>query len=261
MLSRSTQTPRRDQHAAATPAVSLIVPVRNEAGNILVLVAEIERAMEGREDFELIFVNDGSTDMTAAEIDALMSRRPWVREIRHALSCGKSAALRTGARAARAPVIVTLDGDCQNDPSYVPALLAELAAGGPRRGLVSAQRRGRQDTGFKKLQSRIANAVRRAILRDGTRDAGCGMQAIRREVFLSLPYFDGLHRFLPVLVRRDGLEVGYVDVVDRPRLAGTTKYGLWDRLWVGIYDLVGVAWLVRRSRQVPDIVEVHRDAG
>ncbi len=148
MLTRPTPVPTRYDSLANAPAVSLVVPVRNEAGNVLVLAAEIERAMDGHCDFELIFVNDGSTDMTAAEIDALMRRRPWVREIRHACSCGKSAALRTGARTARAAVIVTLDGDCQNDPSYVPAMLAELEAGGPRRGLVSGQRLGRKDTGF-----------------------------------------------------------------------------------------------------------------
>jgi dolichol-phosphate mannosyltransferase len=258
---RPNSNAQRYDSPATGPAVSLVVPARNEAGNILVLAAEVEQALAGRCEFELIFVNDGSTDMTAVEIGAVSRRRPWVREIRHANSCGKAAALRTGVRAARAPVIVALDGDCQNDPAYLPAMLAELEAGGPRRGLVSGQRIGRKDTGFKKLQSRIANRVRRAILRDGTRDAGCGMQAIRREVFLSLPYFDGLHRFLPVLVRREGFDVGYVDVVDRPRLAGTTKYGLWDRLWVGLYDLVGVAWLVRRSTQIPEFAEVPPDAG
>ena len=156
-----------------------------------------------------------------------------------------------GVAHARAPVAVTLDGDGQNDPAFIPALLKVLEAGAPRVGLVAGQRVGRKDTGFKKFQSRIANGVRGAVLRDGTRDTGCGLKAFRRDVFLALPYFDGLHRFLPALVRREGYEIGYVDVVDRPRRAGVSNYGLWDRLWVGILDLAGVWWLIRRKRRVP----------
>ena len=144
-----------------------------------------------------------------------MASRPWLRQIKHAASCGQSAAVRTGVRHARAPVVVTLDGDGQNDPAFIPALLAALAAAAPRIGLVAGQRVGRKATGFKKLQSRIANGVRSAVLRDGTRDTGCGLKAFRRDLFLALPYFDGLHRFLPALVRREGYEIGYVDVVDR----------------------------------------------
>src|SRR6202035_1517909 len=176
-------------------------------------------------------------DATAGQLSALMASRPGLRTIRHAVSCGQSAAIRTGVIHARAPIVVTLDGDGQNDPAFIPALIRALAAGTPGVGLVAGQRIGRQATGFKKLQSRIANAVRGAILRDGTRDSGCGLKAFRRDVFLALPYFDALHRFLPALVRREGYEVGYVDVVDRPRLHGGSNYGLWDRLWVGILDL------------------------
>jgi hypothetical protein len=126
---------------------------------------------------------------------------------------------------------------------------------------VAGQRVGRKATGFKKLQSRIANGVRGAVLRDGTRDTGCGLKAFRRDVFLVLPYFDGLHRFLPALVRREGYDIGYVDVVDRPRHAGTSNYGMWDRLWVGILDLMGVWWLIRRRRNVPRVLEVKRAGG
>jgi len=241
--------------SAAVPAVSVVVPVRNEAGNIAPLVAEIESAMKDR-SFELIYVNDGSRDGTEAELRQLMVQRPWLRQIRHAQSCGQSAAVRTGATMARAPVMVTLDGDGQNDPAYIPELIDALAAGAPRVGLVAGQRIGRKATGFKRLQSSIANSARAAVLHDGTRDTGCGLKAIRRDVFLSLPYFDGLHRFLPALVRSSGYDIGYVDVVDRPRLHGMSNYGMWNRLWIGIFDLAGVWWLMRRSKRVPLAEEV-----
>src|SRR5579872_1510482 len=237
------------------PAVSVVVPVRNEAGNIAPLIAEIADALKGRK-FEIVFVNDGSTDATERELRDLMDGRPWLRQIRHARSCGQSAAVRTGAAMARAPIIVTLDGDGQNDPAFVPALIAALEVGGPRLGLVAGQRVGRKASEFKRWQSRIANAVRRAVLEDGTRDTGCGLKAFRRELFLALPYFDGLHRFLPALVRREGFDIGYVDVVDRPRHHGTSNYGMWDRLWVGILDLAGVWWLIRRKKRIPQVEEV-----
>ena len=213
-------------------------------------------AMNGRWSFELVFVNDGSTDDTGVILRRLMAERPWVRQINHAATCGKAAAVRTGVAAARAPLIVTLDGDCQNDPSFIPAMVRALETGGARVGLVAGQRVGRRDSRFKRLQSRIANAVRGAILRDGTRDTGCGLKAFRRETFLALPYFDGVHRFLPALVRRDGYEVAYVEVIDRPRLHGRSNYGFWDRLWVGILDLAGVWWLIRRRKRIPRIAEV-----
>ena len=245
---------------AAPPAVSVIVPVRNEAANIAPLVAEIAAALHGRWAFEIVYVDDGSDDGTGAALDALMRVHPWLRRLRHAHACGQSAAVRTGVAAARAPLVATLDGDGQNDPKFIPEMLALLTAEGTRVGLVAGQRVGRRDTGFKRLQSRIANAVRGAVLRDGTRDTGCGLKAFRRDLFLALPYFDGLHRFLPALVRREGFEIGYVEVVDRPRRAGVSKYGLWDRLWVGILDLAGVWWLIRRRRRLPEVTEVSRDA-
>jgi dolichol-phosphate mannosyltransferase len=236
------------------PAVSVVIPVRNEAGNIAPLTAEIATALAGR-SFEVVYVNDGSTDGTAEELDRLRREHAWLRHVRHASSCGQSAALRSGVAAARAPVIVTLDGDGQNDPSFLPRLIESLAQGAPRVGLIAGQRVGRKAPAFKRLQSRIANGVRGAILRDGTRDTGCGLKAFPRELFLMLPYFDGLHRFLPALVKREGREIGYVDVVDRPRLTGTSNYGMWDRLWIGILDLAGVWWLIRRRRRVPETSE------
>jgi dolichol-phosphate mannosyltransferase len=237
------------------PAVSVVVPVRNEAGNIALLVAEIAKALEGQWSFEVVYVDDGSTDGTEAELKRLMTQHTWLRRVRHKQSCGQSAAVRTGVAAARAPIVATLDGDGQNDPAFVPALVRALEAGNPRVGLVAGQRVGRKSSGFKKLQSRIANAVRGAVLRDGTRDTGCGLKAFRRAVFLGLPYFDGLHRFLPALIRREGFDIGYVDVVDRPRAHGVSNYGLWDRLWIGILDLAGVWWLIRRKKRIPEISE------
>jgi glycosyltransferase involved in cell wall biosynthesis len=241
----------------APPVVSVVVPVRNEAGNVAPLVQEIEAALANLASFEIIYVNDGSTDGTQAELRQLMASRPWLRQVAHAESCGQSAAVRTGVQHARAPIVATLDGDGQNNPAFIPAMIKVLEAGAPRVALVAGQRVGRKDTGFKKFQSRIANGVRGAVLRDGTRDTGCGLKAFRRDVFLSLPYFDALHRFLPALVRRDGYEVGYVDVIDRPRHAGVSNYGMWDRLWVGILDLAGVWWLVRRRKRVPKATEIR----
>lgn len=240
---------------APEPTVSVVVPVRNEAGNIAPLVAEIAAALSDRA-FEIVYVNDGSSDATAQELQALMAERPWLRQIRHRQSCGQSAAVRTGVAMSRAPIVVTLDGDGQNDPAFIPALIARLEAGGSRLGLVAGQRVGRRTTGFKRIQSRVANRVRAAVLNDGTRDTGCGLKAFRRDLLLALPYFDALHRFLPALVRREGFDVGYVDVVDRPRRHGSSNYGLWDRLWVGILDLGGVWWLIRRRKRVPEAEEV-----
>jgi len=240
---------------ANDPAVAVVVPVRNEAGNIAPLVAEIAKALDGQWRFEVVYVNDGSSDASEAELKRLMALHPWLRRLRHKQSCGQSAAVHSGVAAARAPLIVTLDGDGQNDPAFIPAMLRALEAGGGKVGLIAGQRVKRKSGGFKRLQSRIANAVRGAVLRDGTRDTGCGLKAFRREVFLRLPYFDGLHRFLPALVKREGYEIGYVDVIDRPRGVGVSNYGLWDRLWIGILDLAGVWWLIRRKKRIPEVSE------
>jgi glycosyltransferase involved in cell wall biosynthesis len=243
------------------PRVSVVVPVKNEAGNIAPLIAEIEAACAALGPFEIIYVNDGSTDETPRVLADLAKAKPHLRVLEHAASCGQSAAVRSGARAAKAPIIVTIDGDGQNDPAYIPALVAALDAGGPRTGLAAGQRVGRKDTGFKRFQSRTANAVRGFVLKDGTRDTGCGLKAVRRDVYLALPYFDALHRFMPALVKRDGFDVALVDVKDRPRLTGVSNYGFFDRLWVGIGDLMGVAWLCRRRRRIAQVKEVTDHAG
>ncbi|HWW48980.1 MAG TPA: glycosyltransferase family 2 protein [Xanthobacteraceae bacterium] len=240
---------------ANAPTVSIVVPVRNEAENIAPLVGEIAAALDGRWDFEIVYVNDGSTDATPARLAELMRDRKNLRQIRHAASCGQSSAVRTGVRAARGTVVATLDGDGQNNPAFLPDLIGAVMAS-EHVGLAAGQRVGRKDTGFKRFQSRVANRVRSAVLKDGTRDTGCGLKAFRRDLFLSLPYFDGLHRFLPALVRREGYEIAYVDVIDRPRHSGVSNYGFFDRLWVGIMDLMGVWWLIRRKKATPVATEV-----
>ena len=235
--------------------VSIVVPVRNEQDNVAPLIAEITAALDGRCAYEIIYVNDGSTDATPQRLAELMQARGNLRRIDHAQSTGQSAAVRTGVRAARGAIVATLDGDGQNDPAFLPDLIAAVRAGEGRVGLAAGQRVGRKDTGFKKMQSKIANGVRSKILSDGTRDTGCGLKAFRRDVFLSMPYFDGLHRFLPALMRREGLDIAYVDVIDRPRHSGVSNYGFFDRLWIGIMDLAGVWWLIRRKRPTPVATE------
>jgi len=240
-------------------AVSVVMPVNNEADNLAPLMAEIEAVMTTGRRFEVVVVDDGSTDSTAEILVQMMQSRPWLRRIAHDEACGKAAALRSGVRGARAKYVVILDGDGQNDPAYIPAMLAELEKGGDRVGLVNSVRIGRKDTKFKRIQSRIANRIRVAILKDVTRDSVSGMKAFPRDVFLALPFFDGLHRFMPALVRREGLELRQVDVIDRPRQHGSTHYGLWNRLWVGIMDLAGVWWLIRREKRVARATEVSPD--
>ncbi|MGY3233337.1 MULTISPECIES: glycosyltransferase family 2 protein [unclassified Bradyrhizobium] len=241
--------------SSSQPSVSIVVPVRNEADNIAPLIEEIAAALDGRWAYEIIYVNDGSTDATGERLVGIMAQRDNLRQLRHAKSGGQSAAVRSGVRAARGAIVATLDGDGQNNPVFLPDLIAAVEKGA-NIGLAAGQRVGRKDTGFKKLQSRVANKVRNAILQDGTRDTGCGLKAFRREVFLSMPYFDGLHRFLPALVRREGFDIAYVDVIDRPRHSGVSNYGFFDRLWIGIMDLAGVWWLIRRKKPTPDVTEV-----
>ncbi len=239
--------------AAASPRLSVVIAVKDEVDNIAPLVAEIDAALAA-EPFELIFVDDGSTDGTRAALKAAAATRPYLRIAAHAVSCGKSAGVDTGARMARGELLLLLDGDGQNDPAYLPEMIRVIDEGGLAVGLVQGERQGRKDTRFKRFQSRLANGVRGALLNDGTRDTGCGLKVVRRDVHLRLPLFDGLHRFMSALVKREGYEIRTVKVVDRPRWHGTSKYGFWNRLWVGIADLVGVWWLVSR-RKVQRVVE------
>ena len=226
--------------------LSLVIPVFNEQDNVQPLLEEISAALDGRFDYEVIFVDDGSSDQTPAQLVALRAGFPRLRVLRHASNCGQSAALLTGMQAARAPWIATLDGDGQNDPADIPALY-EAALADEGLWLVTGWRRRRRDSWLKRLSSRVANAVRGRLLGDGTPDTGCGLKLLRREPCLQLPRFDHMHRFLPALVLRDGGRVRSVEVNHRPRKRGVSKYGVRDRLWVGIVDLFGLMWLRRRA--------------
>ncbi len=231
------------------PLLSVVVPVRNEGPNIRPLIAEIGAALAGI-DHEIVYVDDGSTDDTPARLrDAQRDGAPLVFR-RHRASCGQSAAVVTGVRAARGTWIATLDGDGQNDPADIPALLARAQADDLAEGgiglLVAGHRTQRRDTWVKRRSSRVANRVRAALLGDATPDSGCGLKLFRRAAFLELPAFDHMHRYLPALFIRAGGRVVSVPVNHRPRTRGRSNYGTLDRLWVGLFDLVGVAWLQRR---------------
>jgi dolichol-phosphate mannosyltransferase len=228
--------------------LSVVIPVRNEAENIAPLVEEIRSALEGSIRYEVVFVDDGSEDATPAEVARLAAEVPKVRLIRHAHHCGQSGAIRTGVRAARADWVTTLDGDGQNDPADIPKLWRlGMATSGSAPLLVNGHRKRRQDRWSKRWASRVANTVRSWLLGDETPDTGCGLKLFRRSLFLDLPYFDHMHRFLPALVLREGGTVYSVTVNHRLRRRGISKYGVFDRLGVGIIDLFGVMWLMRRG--------------
>lgn len=233
---------------APRPRITVVAPMLNEADAVGPMADEIAEACAGLAPFEAIFVNDGSTDGTAEAIAAARARHPWLREVRHATPCGQSAAVRSGVVAARAPIVVTIDGDGQNPPSEIPKLAAPLLEGRAGVGLVAGERVGRQDTASKRLASRAANGIRAWLLRDDTADTGCGLKAFPREVFLALPFFDHLHRYLPALVKREGLAVVRIPVSHRARESGRSKYTNLGRAMVGVADLLGVWWLMRRRR-------------
>ena len=234
--------------------ISVVIPVKNEADAIVPLVEEVEAALGGRFDFETIVVDDGSTDATLNTLKAAMARLPRLRVIRHAANRGQSAGVRTGVRYARGTWIATLDGDGQNDPADLPAMWDRLSVE-PKPDMVAGHRVQRKDTASKRIASRLANRIRSAMLRDETPDSGCGIKLFRRELFLDLPYFDHMHRFLPALARRHGARVVSVPVNHRPRLAGRTNYTNFGRLRAGILDLLGVWWLIRRARLPIDAKE------
>lgn len=235
--------------------VSVVVPVKNESGNLAPLISEIEAAMAPLGFYEIIYVDDASTDETAKILADLQATRPHLRVITHDKSAGKSGALDTAIRAARAALIATLDGDGQNDPAFLPAMINALENAAPDVGLIQGERQRRRDTIFKRLQSRTANFIRRLVLSDVTSDTGCGIKVIRRDTYLRLPFFHALHRFTPALVRREGYAILIHPVADRPRLSGQSHYGFFDRLWVGIVDMAGVWWLIRRRGPRPEAME------
>lgn len=234
--------------------ISVVVPARNEAENIIPLVTSIDAAMAGTAPFEIIVVDDSSTDDSVARLTQAALTMPRLRLIRHGARGGQSAAVHTGALAARGDIICTLDGDGQNPPEELPKLTAPLVADNAGRiGLVAGQRVNRQDTLSKKLASRFANGLRARILNDNTRDTGCGLKAFRRDAFLRLPYFDHMHRYLPALFARDGWSIVHVDVSHRPRTAGRSNYSNFQRGLVGIIDLAGVAWLLARRKKARNL--------
>ncbi|MBI3444792.1 MAG: glycosyltransferase family 2 protein [Magnetospirillum sp.] len=233
------------------PELSVVVPVKNEADNILPLLEEIHMALQGKVEFEIVYVDDGSDDGTAAMLAQARDIHPRLKVVRHQASCGQSQAVATGVRHASGLLIGTLDGDGQNDPADLPAMIEHWRAQPEaiRPGLmVTGWRANRRDDGIRKLSSRLANSIRSKLLKDGTPDSGSGIKVLPRALFLDLPRFDHMHRFMAALVIRSGGTVEVVRVNHRPRERGTSKYGVWNRLWVGIVDLFGVMWLMRRAR-------------
>lgn len=237
---------------SAAPLVSVVIPVRNEAPNIAPLVAEIEAALAGIAH-EIVYVDDGSTDGTSRALEEIAAGGTPLRRLRHRVSCGQSAAIVTGVKAARGTWIATLDGDGQNDPADIPRLLARAEREGGAI-LVAGHRVNRRDSWVKRRSSRIANAVRSRLLRDATPDTGCGLKLFPRDLFLELPHFDHMHRFLPALALRAGARVVSEPVNHRPRVRGVSNYGTLDRLAVSLLDLIGVAWLQRRGKR-PQVVD------
>ena len=239
--------------------LSVIVPVKNEQENILPLLTEIRAALEGKSEYEVIYIDDGSTDRTASILlDAMREFPPPAC----AEPCAKLRPKRGGNQRRarrRGEWIATLDGDGQNDPADIPNLLAVARDPAQPKNLqlIAGWRKKRKDTWLKRLSSRIANGVRSRMLGDATPDTGCGLKLIPRAVYLQLPFFNHMHRFLPALVRRNGGATISVEVNHRPRTRGVSNYGLHNRLWVGIVDIFGVMWLQRRMRH-PQVSEVSR---
>jgi glycosyltransferase involved in cell wall biosynthesis len=237
-----------------SPEISIVVPVFNEEGAVEGLAREIAAAFAGR-PHEILFVDDASADATGARLEALRGEIAALRILTHRRNAGQSRAIRTGVNAARAPIVVMLDGDGQNDPADAPRLADALMKGPASLGLVGGERRIRRDSAGKRWASRLANAVRRRVLNDRAADTGCGLKAFRREAFLALPYFDHLHRYLPALMIREGYQVAFEPVNHRPRRSGRSKYTNLGRLGASLFDLAGVVWLIRRSRDTGGVGE------
>ena len=227
-------------------AISVVVPVKDEAGNVAPLAREIAAALK-TEPHEIIFIDDGSTDGTAEALMALRGEIPQLRVLRHGRNLGQSRGVRSGVLAAKGEIIVTLDGDGQNDPADIPSLLAELRRNDGL-AMVSGVRVKRQDTASRRLASRLGNRFRSWLLKDGATDTGCGLKAFRREAYLALPYFDHQHRFLIALMRREGFGVSFVPVGHRARGSGRSKYTNLGRMLVSVNDLLGMRWLIRRHK-------------
>lgn len=240
------------------PALSVVVPVHNEIENIESLVNEIHTVLHQQIDYEMIYIDDGSHDGSYEKLKELAKQLPTLRIIKHAQSYGQSAAIVTGVKAAHAQWIATLDGDGQNDPGDILQLWTIILNRTDKLQMVAGYRRKRQDSWLKRWSSRIANGIRSRLLDDQTPDTGCGLKLFSRDFFLTIPHFDHLHRFLPALFIRNGGEIISVEVNHRPRLRGQSKYGLHNRLWVGIIDLLGVMWLQRRPC-LPTIIEEVTD--
>jgi glycosyltransferase involved in cell wall biosynthesis len=236
-------------------SISIVIPAKDEAGNIASLFREIHAVLHHYHDFEIVLVDDGSEDQTLENARAAAATLgcPF-QGIRHRTSIGQSGALRSGIDAARFPWIITMDGDGQNDPADIPLLLQQAATVNKADFCIAGYRKDRRDTAWKRFQSRLANRVRNAILRDGVPDTGCGLKLFPKATFRKLPWFDHIHRFLPALIRGMGGDIRVVDVHHRPRQAGVSKYSAWNRAWVGITDLFGVFWLLHRY-PVPEIVD------
>ncbi|MGB5305885.1 MAG: glycosyltransferase family 2 protein [Gammaproteobacteria bacterium] len=240
----------------ATVDLSIVIPVFNEAGNIAALIDEICGQLAQQPDYEIILVDDGSDDATPDVLRGCRLRHGTVRVLRHRNRCGQSAAIASGVDAATGTWIATLDGDGQNDPADILTLYRAMRAAPDDVLLIAGNRKRRRDNWLKRFSSRVANAARRAILKDATPDTGCGLKVFARATFLALPRFDHMHRFLPALVQRQGGRVVSVEVRHRARQHGVSKYGVHNRLWVGIIDTLGVRWLQRRTRR-PQVTEIE----
>jgi dolichol-phosphate mannosyltransferase len=233
------------------PEISVVIPCKNESDNLAILLNEVDEALHGR-TFEVIVVNDGSTDTTGVMLNArIKAGAAHLRHIQHDRSAGQSAAVRSGVFAANGTIIATIDGDGQNNPIYIPLLVDALKNGGKKTGIAAGQRLKRTDTKIKQYSSRFANWLRQKMLADGTRDSGCGLKALPADLFRTLPFFDGWHRYLPALVMREGFSVLHLDVTDRTRRFGQSNYGILDRGLRGALDLIGVWWLRKRRKVIP----------